>query len=120
MKFTWFTGSTAVGQLLYAQCATGVKRIGLELGGNASFIVFNSANIQSAVEGLMIAKFRNTGQVSGLYCLWCLLVYHNEYKKDRVHRKISKTWQRKGDMLGIMRKTVVSYGTGKTSFKRLR
>lgn len=57
-----FTGSTAVGRHLYELCAHGIKRIGLELGGNAPFIVFNSANIKSAVEGLMVAKFRNTGQ----------------------------------------------------------
>lgn len=57
-----FTGSTVVGQLLYKLCSTGIKRIGLELGGNAPFIVFNGANLKSAVEGLMVAKFRNAGQ----------------------------------------------------------
>ncbi|KAG0718783.1 Succinate-semialdehyde dehydrogenase, mitochondrial [Chionoecetes opilio] len=57
-----FTGSTAVGKLLYEKCAKGVKRIGLELGGNAPFIVFDAANIKAAVAGLMAAKFRNTGQ----------------------------------------------------------
>ncbi|KAK3856969.1 hypothetical protein Pcinc_036752, partial [Petrolisthes cinctipes] len=57
-----FTGSTAVGKLLYEWCAGGVKRIGLELGGNAAFIVFNSANITAAVDGLINAKFRNAGQ----------------------------------------------------------
>lgn len=56
-----------MGQLLYANCASGIKRIGLELGGNASFIVFNSADVKAAVEGLMVAKFRNTGQVSDMY-----------------------------------------------------
>lgn len=57
-----FTGSTEVGKLLYAQCSQGVKRIGLELGGNAPFIIFNSANIDKAVEGAMASKFRNCGQ----------------------------------------------------------
>lgn len=57
-----FTGSSAVGQLLYKMCSSGIKRIGLELGGNAPFIVFNSADINAAVEGLMSAKFRNAGQ----------------------------------------------------------
>uniref|UniRef100_A0A1B6CLL5 Succinate-semialdehyde dehydrogenase n=1 Tax=Clastoptera arizonana TaxID=38151 RepID=A0A1B6CLL5_9HEMI len=57
-----FTGSTAVGKLLYKQCASGVKRIGLELGGNAPFIVFNSADLDKAVEGALAAKFRNCGQ----------------------------------------------------------
>lgn len=60
------SGSTAVGQLLYKLCSTGIKRIGLELGGNAPFIVFNGANLKSAVEGLMVAKFRNTGQASAV------------------------------------------------------
>lgn len=57
-----FTGSTNVGKLLYKQCAQGVKRIGLELGGNAPFIVFDSADIQKAVAGAMASKFRNCGQ----------------------------------------------------------
>lgn len=57
-----FTGSTAVGKYLYKQCADGLKRIGLELGGDAPFIVFNSANLKNAVQGAMTAKFRNCGQ----------------------------------------------------------
>lgn len=57
-----FTGSTAVGKLLYKQCASGIKRLGLELGGNAPFIVFNSANIDKAVKGALASKFRNCGQ----------------------------------------------------------
>ncbi|XP_055617980.1 3-sulfolactaldehyde dehydrogenase [Toxorhynchites rutilus septentrionalis] len=57
-----FTGSTEVGKLLYQQCAGGIKRIGLELGGNAPFIVFNSADIDKAVTGAMNSKFRNCGQ----------------------------------------------------------
>lgn len=57
-----FTGSTEVGMLLYRQCADGIKRIGLELGGNAPFIVFKSANVNKAVAGAMGSKFRNCGQ----------------------------------------------------------
>jgi len=57
-----FTGSTKVGKLLYKACANQVKRITLELGGNAPFIVFEDANIDKAVTGLITAKFRNTGQ----------------------------------------------------------
>lgn len=57
-----FTGSTTVGKILYRQCASTMKRISLELGGNAPFIVFNSANLDSAVSGAMASKFRNTGQ----------------------------------------------------------
>lgn len=57
-----FTGSTEVGRILMAQCAPTVKKLSLELGGNAPFIVFNDADIDSAVEGAMASKFRNAGQ----------------------------------------------------------
>jgi len=57
-----FTGSTAVGRKLIAQCAPGVKKITLELGGNAPFIVFDDADLDAAVEGAIAAKFRNAGQ----------------------------------------------------------
>jgi succinate-semialdehyde dehydrogenase/glutarate-semialdehyde dehydrogenase len=60
-KFT-FTGSTAVGKRLAAACMGTVKRVSLELGGNAPFIVFDDADLEAAVEGLMASKFRNTGQ----------------------------------------------------------
>lgn len=57
-----FTGSTQVGKILYRQCADNVKKVCLELGGNAPFIVFESANIELAVSSAMVCKFRNTGQ----------------------------------------------------------
>lgn len=57
-----FTGSTRVGSLLMRQCADTVKRLSLELGGNAPFIVFDDADIDLAVEGAMASKFRNAGQ----------------------------------------------------------
>ncbi|XP_068156809.1 succinate-semialdehyde dehydrogenase [NADP(+)] GabD [Drosophila tropicalis] len=57
-----FTGSTEVGKLLFRNSADGIKRVGLELGGNAPFIVFDSANIEKAVDGAMASKFRNCGQ----------------------------------------------------------
>lgn len=57
-----FTGSTTVGRKLMAQCAEHVQKISLELGGNAPFIVFDDADLDRAVEGLMASKFRNTGQ----------------------------------------------------------
>ncbi len=57
-----FTGSTEVGRILAAQCAPTIKKISLELGGNAPFIVFDDADIDSAVEGAMISKYRNAGQ----------------------------------------------------------
>jgi len=57
-----FTGSTAVGKLLAAQCTSTVKRVSLELGGNAPFIVFNDADLDAAVSGAVACKFRNAGQ----------------------------------------------------------
>ncbi|WP_148713777.1 NAD-dependent succinate-semialdehyde dehydrogenase [Chitinolyticbacter meiyuanensis] len=57
-----FTGSTEVGRTLMAQCAPTLKKLSLELGGNAPFIVFDDADIDAAVEGAIAAKFRNTGQ----------------------------------------------------------
>ena len=57
-----FTGSTAVGKKLIQQCAADVKRITLELGGNAPFIVFDDADLDAAVAGAMASKFRNAGQ----------------------------------------------------------
>lgn len=58
-----FTGSTAVGKILMRQCASNVKKISLELGGNAPFIVFPDADINEAVKGAIACKFRNAGQV---------------------------------------------------------
>ena len=57
-----FTGSTEVGRILARQCASTIKKISLELGGNAPFIVFDDADIDSAVEGAMVSKYRNAGQ----------------------------------------------------------
>lgn len=57
-----FTGSTEIGKLLMAQCASTVKKVGLELGGNAPFIVFDDADLDAAVQGAMISKYRNAGQ----------------------------------------------------------
>ena len=57
-----FTGSTEVGRILAAQCAPTIKKLSLELGGNAPFIVFDDADLDSAVEGAMVSKYRNAGQ----------------------------------------------------------
>ena len=64
-KFS-FTGSTEVGKILLQQCATTVKKTSMELGGNAPFIVFNDADLDEAVKGIMISKYRNAGQT----CVW--------------------------------------------------
>jgi len=57
-----FTGSTEIGKVLMQQCAGTVKKLALELGGNAPFIVFDDADLDAAVEGALISKYRNTGQ----------------------------------------------------------
>jgi succinate-semialdehyde dehydrogenase/glutarate-semialdehyde dehydrogenase len=57
-----FTGSTEVGKVLMSQSASTVKKLSLELGGNAPFIVFDDADLDAAVEGAMVSKYRNTGQ----------------------------------------------------------
>src|ERR1700716_4097585 len=72
-----FTGSTETGKLLMAQCATTVKKLSLELGGNAPFIVFDDANLDAAVEGAIQSKYRNTGQTC--VCANRLLVHDAVY-----------------------------------------
>lgn len=58
-----FTGSTSIGKVLLEQASSTVKKVALELGGNAPFIVFDSANVDNAVKGCLASKFRNSGQV---------------------------------------------------------
>ncbi|WP_035060206.1 NAD-dependent succinate-semialdehyde dehydrogenase [Andreprevotia chitinilytica] len=72
-----FTGSTRVGKLLMAQCAETIKKVSLELGGNAPFIVFDDADLDAAVEGALASKFRNTGQTC--VCANRLLVQDSVY-----------------------------------------
>jgi succinate-semialdehyde dehydrogenase / glutarate-semialdehyde dehydrogenase len=62
VKKLTFTGSTEVGKMLMAKCASTVKKVSMELGGNAPFIVFDDADIDRAVEGALVAKYRNSGQ----------------------------------------------------------
>ncbi|MGB2714680.1 MAG: NADP-dependent succinate-semialdehyde dehydrogenase [Vicinamibacterales bacterium] len=72
-----FTGSTETGRLLMAQCSATIKRLSLELGGNAPFIVFDDADLDAAVEGAVISKYRNTGQTC--VCANRLLVQDSVY-----------------------------------------
>ena len=74
-----FTGSTAVGRLLMAQCAPTIKKLSLELGGNAPFIVFDDADVDAAVAGAIAAKYRNTGQTC--VCANRLLVQAGIYEE---------------------------------------
>ena len=62
VRFVGFTGSTEVGKILYQQAAVGVKKLGLELGGNAPFVVFDDADVDAAVDGAILAKMRNGGE----------------------------------------------------------
>jgi succinate-semialdehyde dehydrogenase/glutarate-semialdehyde dehydrogenase len=73
-----FTGSTQVGRLLMAQSAPSIKKLSLELGGNAPFIVFDDADLDAAVEGAMVSKYRNTGQTC--VCANRLLVQAGVYE----------------------------------------
>src|SRR5213082_2101937 len=72
-----FTGSTEIGKILMAQCAGTVKKLSLELGGNAPFIVFDDADLDAAVEGAIASKYRNTGQTC--VCTNRLLVQESVY-----------------------------------------
>ncbi|CAK0757903.1 succinate-semialdehyde dehydrogenase (NADP(+)) GabD [Azospirillaceae bacterium] len=74
-----FTGSTAVGKKLLADCAKTVKKVSLELGGNAPFIVFDDADIDAAVAGAMASKYRNTGQTC--VCANRFLVQNEVYQE---------------------------------------
>ncbi|ROL70109.1 succinate-semialdehyde dehydrogenase (NADP(+)) [Pseudomonas chlororaphis] len=74
-----FTGSTRVGQLLMSQCASSIKRLSLELGGNAPFIVFDDADLDLAITGVMLSKFRNAGQTC--VCANRILVQDGIYER---------------------------------------
>ena len=80
-----FTGSTEVGRILMAQSAPSVKKLSLELGGNAPFIVFDDADLDSAVEGAMASKYRNAGQT----CVCANRIYVQEGVYDRFVEKFS-------------------------------
>ena len=73
-----FTGSTEVGKKLVAECATTLKKTSMELGGNAPFIVFPDADLDAAIEGLMVSKFRNSGQTC--VCTNRILVHADIYQ----------------------------------------
>jgi len=79
-----FTGSTPVGRLLMEQCAPTLKKLSLELGGNASFIVFDDADLDAAVEGALASKYRNTGQT----CVCANRLYVQDGVYDEFARKL--------------------------------
>ncbi|MCB9053842.1 MAG: NAD-dependent succinate-semialdehyde dehydrogenase [Lewinellaceae bacterium] len=81
-----FTGSTRVGKLLMEQCAGTVKKVGLELGGNAPFIVFDDADIDAAVDGAIASKYRNAGQT----CVCANRLYAQEAIYDEFVEKLAR------------------------------
>ena len=82
-----FTGSTEVGRILMTQCAHDIKKLSLELGGNAPFLVFNDADLDAAVEGAMIAKYRNSGQT----CVCANRIYVQSGIADEFAQKLAET-----------------------------
>jgi succinate-semialdehyde dehydrogenase/glutarate-semialdehyde dehydrogenase len=82
-----FTGSTQVGRLLMQQCAPTIKKLSLELGGNAPFIVFDDADIDAAVEGAIASKYRNAGQT-------CVCA-NRLYVQDGVYDSSPRSWWRR-------------------------
>lgn len=85
-----FTGSTDVGRILLQQCAPTIKKVGLELGGNAPFLVFDDADLDAAIDGAMAAKFRNNGQT----CVCANRFYVQDGIHDRFAGKLAEATAR--------------------------
>ena len=85
VRFIGFTGSTEVGRLLMKQASPTIKKVGLELGGNAPFIVFDDADVDAAVAGAMLSKFRNMGQT----CVCANRIYAQDGVYDEFVAKLS-------------------------------
>ncbi|WP_434636229.1 NADP-dependent succinate-semialdehyde dehydrogenase [Klebsiella sp. I138] len=88
-----FTGSTEIGRQLMAQCAQDIKKVSLELGGNAPFIVFDDADLDKAVDGAMASKFRNAGQT-------CVCA-NRLYVQDSVYERFAEKLQQAVDKLHL-------------------
>lgn len=84
-----FTGSTEVGRILMRQCAHDIKKLSLELGGNAPFLVFDDADLDKAVEGALIAKYRNSGQT----CVCANRIYVQDSVMDAFAEKLAAATQ---------------------------
>jgi succinate-semialdehyde dehydrogenase / glutarate-semialdehyde dehydrogenase len=104
VKHLSFTGSTEVGRILSAQCAPTIKKLSLELGGNAPFIVFDDADIDSAVEGAMVSKYRNAGQT----CVCANRLYVQDKVYDTFVAKLAE--KAKGIKVGNGFETGVNQG----------
>lgn len=97
-----FTGSTEIGRLLMSQCAPTVKKLSLELGGNAPFIVFDDADLDAAVDGAIVAKYRNTGQTC--VCANRLLVQDGIYERfvEKLAQRVQRLSVGPGTAEGVM------------------
>lgn len=88
-----FTGSTEIGKLLYEACAPTLKKLSLELGGNAPFIVFNDADIPAAIEGAIASKYRNSGQTC--------ICSNRFYVQDKVYDKFVSAYAERVSQLRV-------------------
>jgi succinate-semialdehyde dehydrogenase/glutarate-semialdehyde dehydrogenase len=108
VRFVGFTGSTEVGKILMRQAAEGVKKMGLELGGNAPFIVFDDADLDAAAEGAIISKFRNMGQT----CVCANRVYVQQGVYDafveKFSRKVAELKVGNGAEAGVMQGPLIT------------
>jgi succinate-semialdehyde dehydrogenase / glutarate-semialdehyde dehydrogenase len=108
VKFVGFTGSTEVGKLLMQQAASTVKKVGLELGGNAPFIVFDDADLEAAVEGAIVSKFRNMGQT----CVCANRIYAQEGIYDafvtRLARRVGELKVGHGTEAGVVQGPLIT------------
>ena len=103
-----FTGSTRVGKILMEQCASTVKKVSLELGGNAPFIVFDDADLDKAVEGAIASKFRNMGQTC--VCANRILVQDGVYDAfaAKLADRVSKMKVGPGDEEGVVQGPLIN------------
>ena len=85
VRMLTFTGSTAIGKVLMEQCSKTVKKVGMELGGNAPFIVFDDADLDKAVQGAMASKYRNAGQT----CVCANRIYVQDGVYDAFAQKLA-------------------------------
>ena len=108
VRLLTFTGSTEVGKLLMAQCASTVKKVDLELGGNAPFIVFDDADLDAAVAGAMISKYRNAGQTC--VCANRILVQESVYDvfAEKLASEVLKLKVGAGVEVGVMQGPLIN------------
>jgi succinate-semialdehyde dehydrogenase / glutarate-semialdehyde dehydrogenase len=108
VRLITFTGSTEVGKLLMRQVAGTVKKISLELGGNAPFIVFDDADLEAAVQGALASKYRNSGQTC--VCANRILVQQDIYDRfaEKLASKVTKLKVGDGTEIGVMQGPLIN------------